>query len=542
MKPYDFYKVKFDFKHPDKDRKYDYRTKDFFDGKDHKNKDLNLSVLNGESAKKPRDYDIFRIQEKILNNVFNEIKQSLGDDYLRLSNLIKSAGEGHKEEIDKYKIIQTIRSDFKKKTDELKKTYSPRESKSQKTKTTFPRALKNIRINDAKAGISDLIDIYNTFITLIDRLLTYKNYSFQWWNEIKQQRDQLVNKFKSLNDGWEQLNAFTGNPNNSLQTENNKLWEIFKELITKDQLDSYFNAIKGASNIISGILGEYVAFTMFQFMINELHQEGEDWLRQVVNTGSLHMKNQQGKSVLLRVDHIFVTKYNRHLPVVLTVKHEGRPEETIQTTLKNLNKQLSNLQEESKKTHSSATIIVKNWDYLEKRLYGYTVQTKFREDEDSILNSSNISQYSITQLINETKNLGGKFTTYANFLDLFVRWYAASAARWKGIVKDNHPSRLYAEYKAEKPSTYVYTRYFNYLLSRTEAIKKIYAPGLFWYMTTQGGFSLEDYYNKKLGQASAVLRRNSMLVSARTPVNLEKPNESVAVNMGHELPKHWYES
>ena len=60
-------------------------------------------------------------------------------------------------------------------------------------------------------------------------------------------------------------------------------------------------------------------------------------------------------------------------------------------------------------------------------------------------------------------------------------------------------------------------------------------------MTTQGGFSLEDYYNKKLGQASAVLRRNSMLVSARTPVNLEKPNESVAVNMGHELPKHWYE-
>ena len=64
-----------------------------------------------------------------------------------------------------------------------------------------------------------------------------------------------------------------------------------------------------------------------------------------------------------------------------------------------------------------------NLDKLIKsnKLSGYTVQSKFRQNPNSILNDSAVSKYTINELISETIKMPDRFYTYASFSDLFVR-------------------------------------------------------------------------------------------------------------------------
>lgn len=337
---------------------------------------------------------------------------------------------------------------------------------------------------------------------------------------------------------------------NSLPNGKNFVDE-FNKFIQEDDLDSYQNAIDYSVNSFAGSIGEYVTYVVFNQMIQEHKKKGKEWLG-LVNVGSVHensIKDGKNTTTQLRVDHIVITKENKDLDIKLEIIGDDNKKidiigannknvgTTLSTKLKDLGTSLTQLERQVKNSGIKGTIVISNWNDLIKsnKLSGYTIQSKFRQDPNSILNDSDVSKYTINELISETKKIPGRFYQYARNLDLFVRWYKTSAEYWKPYADEKFTSRVLASYSSEKPATEVYGRYFNYLLSRNEAIEKIYGPSLFWYMTTGGGFSLEQYITKKMNQA-----KNGVyaLLSARSPVDISQPDKSITINISHLSPTY----
>ena len=528
MKPYDFYKKKFELLHPDKERIQKYNENDnydfpFFAGKDANGHRLNMKVLINRTADEPTDRAIKGAQKKALNSLYAEIMANLNNgQYKEMHDFIESMGKEYEniikdEQYTQLKKMQTqFNTDFK---DHIAKyTIDTKEKDEAKLESIIKDKLDEIDYDQCKKDITILTNQYNELAKLLEGLSEsiLKNKDIPNgivnWNELCSIKNKLAEQLQSLQE-LDGSNKFDFK---------NKI-EYF---VKTNSLKSYHDAINYAANFFSGWIGEYVATIAFEAAANKHNKKGKKWL-DIINAGNLLDPSDTKQ---LRVDHIIVTEENKGLELDLNIN--GTDHNKIR--LENLNSMLNGLEKKAKASGSKISIVVKNWDELMRnnKLAGYTIQTKFRKDPMSIMNYNDASKYSINQLLEETEGLGGQFSRYAKYLDLFVRWYEASNKYWEPVTKGPYHSRVSATYISEKPSTEVYTRYFNYLLSRTEAIKKIYTPSLFWYLTVGGGFSLEYYITEKMKQA------NNAMISARSPVDLNKPNKLITVNVGSSIPTY----
>lgn len=549
MKPYDFYKHKFKLKDPEKERKIKYNLNDnydfpFFTGKDFEDKTLNMAVLNNESEFIPSDNIIFSMQEEALTHVFQKIKNNLGDDAENIANFIKEAGEQSQAMLKDYSKLKESQTNFNKVVKDLKNEYWEKDKKGKPLKAKVFNALNAADYQTCKRYLKDLYktneelkDSFNTFLKTA-RTYGYNKTAIDTWSKLKNAKNKLNKEMSRIN----YLKKLPNGPD---------FIKEFNDLIKKDSINSYQHAIDSSVDFFSGSIGEYVTYVVFTHMIQEHKKKGKEWLG-LVNVGSVHENTvQDGKNTTsqLRVDHIIITEENKDLNINLQIigennerieikgAHNKKMGTTISTKLQDLSASLTQLEKQVKNSGIKGTIVISNWGDLIKsnKLSGYTVQSKFRQNPNSILNDSAVSKYSINELISETIRMPDRFYIYANFLDLFVRWYKTSEKYWKPYTDETFSSRVLASYSSEKPATQVYGRYFNYLLSRSEAIEKIYGPSLFWYMTTGGGFSLEQYIENKKNQA-----RNGVyaLLSARSPVDISQPDKPITINISHLSPTY----
>ena len=549
MKPYDFYKNKFKLKDPEKERIQKYNEKDnydfpFFAGKDSEGKKLNMTVLNNANESQPTDFAIYRVQRKALEQVFQKIYSNLGDDARYVAKFIRSAGKQTKKMLKKYSKLKRDQTEFNKMIKDLKDKYWEKDEDGKPLKATVLNALNKVQYDKCKEFLQNLYnkntDLQLSLQTFLNTLQAggYNQTAIDTWTKLREAKDKLDQEMQKINT----LNSLPNGKN---------FVDEFNKFIQEDDLDSYQNAIDYSVNSFAGSIGEYVTYVVFNQMIQEHKKKGKEWLG-LVNVGSVHensAKDGKNTTTQLRVDHIVITKENKDLDIKLEIIGDDNKKidiigpnnknvgTTLSTKLKDLGTSLTHLERQVKNSGIKGTIVISNWNDLIKsnKLSGYTIQSKFRRDPNSILNDSDVSKYTINELISETKKIPGRFYQYARNLDLFVRWYKTSAEYWKPYTDEVYSSRVLASYSSEKPATEVYGRYFNYLLSRNEAIEKIYGPSLFWYMTTGGGFSLEQYITKKMNQA-----KNGVyaLLSARSPVDISQPDKSITINISHLSPTY----
>lgn len=304
------------------------------------------------------------------------------------------------------------------------------------------------------------------------------------WNDLNNRKNAMTKTLKSIKKAIKDV-----------ASKNNQ--NIMSD-ISFNQLDIFYQNFLSASNKLSEIVGEYTTSYFLKKIINDSEKIGQNFL-DIINVGNITYKAGD-KIIKLPFDEIVVTSSNKELKLNLNI--DGVPKEK---KLGELQAFLTQIQHNNNNKIVEHKIVINNYEELinSNALHGYTIQTKFRKNPAVISNINDGNSYTINEAIDSIHEDPNTYdiqhmVEYARNLDLFVKWYLQSAAKYPVVKGSSYPGIVYATYTPEKPATIVYNQYFNYILSREEVIEKIYGPSVFFFVTAGGSITLEDFFSEKL--------------------------------------------
>lgn len=566
MKPYEFYQRRIY-----KDHKLDpkeVRKWSFYDGRSSEY-GVDLRELGKPTtSSEPTHQNIFIEQRKTLMYLIYKL-QNNNPEFNDLYKFISQQSTKIQEKYNKENSpsLMALKSTIKSVNDVVKDIESQK-GHSEEIKNMIKKINKATSDKDRQDAINLLNQKDESYIKeFLKRNKITRNNVQQWVNKIKV---QYINLIKAIDSIYEEIHSKIEYGSGAVTTINWEVWKqnkeklekeleeiktwnlmgkdgeeldkMYKKILSRQNLNECNDLIHHVSNYVSGKAGEYITYYFIKKAIAEGELIGHKYLG-IINTGGMRIAGAKHE---LRFDHVVVTSQNANVKIkyskYIETENGKKKQETVTKSLLELCNELDKNFNE-KDYFGKYEIVIENLDDLiQKNVFdGYTIQSKFRNDPNSITNDP---KYSINELVQEGLASTDLMTKYARQLDLFVEWYKRSQ-KYHTDKGEGTRSWVYASYTpgsgedtplTDTNSTDLYERYFNYLLSREEVIEKVYGASVFMFITTNGVTSLQSYLSQKLTRdINPQSAKGYSLLSAGSIVDISKSDRKIRISINSNL-------